>query len=287
MATRSSRLVEKPKNPMSDLALVGVYLFTHGIIESAKAISPSWRNELEITDAIQNIVDRGLRVEPHIVSGWWKDTGQVGDMLEANRLILDVQRRRIDGDVDDESIIDGRVVIEAGAKVVRSTVRGPAVIGAGSVIEDACVGPYSAISDNCHVSHAEIEHSILWEGSSIRDLDARVESSLIGREVSIGRTDEKPRAYRFILGELVNHRADVKSVATTLPGLIVVEPTRCTATPAASFWRATARTASPSWVSPSGGCRTTTPARHVGSSGACTSRCRPVRRNSCGACAAR
>lgn len=195
------RLVEKPKNPTSDLALVGVYLFTHAIIESAKAITPSWRNELEITDAIQDMVDRGLRVEPHIVSGWWKDTGQVGDMLEANRLILDVQRRRIDGDVDDESIIDGRVVIEAGARVVRSTVRGPAVIGAGTVIEDAYVGPYSAISDNCHVSNAEIEHSILWEGSSIRDLDARVESSLIGREVSIGRTDEKPRAYRFILGD--------------------------------------------------------------------------------------
>jgi len=195
------RLVEKPKHPTSDLALVGVYLFTHAIIESAKAIKPSWRNELEITDAIQNMVDRGLRVEPHIVNGWWKDTGQVGDMLEANRLILDVQRRRIDGEVDDESIIDGRVVIEAGAKVVRSTVRGPAVIGAGTVIEDAYVGPYSAISDNCHVSHAEIEHSILWEGSSIRDLDARVESSLIGREVSIGRTQEKPRAYRFILGD--------------------------------------------------------------------------------------
>jgi glucose-1-phosphate thymidylyltransferase len=195
------RLVEKPKNPTSDLALVGVYLFTHAIIESAKTIKPSWRNELEITDAIQNLVDRGLRVEPHIVSGWWKDTGQVGDMLEANRLILDVQRRRIDGEVDDESIIDGRVVIEAGANVVRSTVRGPAVIGAGTVIEDAYVGPYSAISDNCYVSHAEIEHSILWEGSSIRDLDARVESSLIGREVSIGRTEEKPRAYRFILGD--------------------------------------------------------------------------------------
>lgn len=195
------RLVEKPKNPVSDLALVGVYLFTGALMESAKAIAPSWRNELEITDAIQHMVDRGLRVEPHIVTGWWKDTGQVVDMLEANRLILDVQRRRIDGEVDAESIIDGRVVIESGARIIRSTVRGPAVIGAGTIIEDAYVGPYSAISDNCHVSRAEIEHSILWEGSSIRDLDARVESSLIGREVSIGRTDEKPRAYRFVLGD--------------------------------------------------------------------------------------
>ncbi len=195
------KLVEKPKHPTSDLALVGVYLFTPAILDSAKAIQPSWRNELEITDAIQNMVDRGLRVEPHVVSGWWKDTGQVGDMLEANRLILDVQKRRISGEVDAESIIDGRVVIEEGARVTRSTVRGPAIIGARTVIEDAYVGPYSAISSDCFVSHAEIEHSILWEGSSIRDLDARVESSLIGREVSIGRTDEKPRAYRFVLGD--------------------------------------------------------------------------------------
>lgn len=195
------RLVEKPKNPASDLALVGVYLFTSAIIESARSIKPSWRDELEITDAIQDMVDRGLRVEPHVVTGWWKDTGQVGDMLEANRLILDVQRRRIDGEVDGESIIDGRVVVEAGAKIIRSTVRGPAIIGSGTVIEEAYVGPYSAISSDCHVKHAEIEHSILWEGSSIIDLDARVESSLIGRGVSIGRTDEKPRAYRFVLGD--------------------------------------------------------------------------------------
>lgn len=198
---RVVRLVEKPKEPKSDLALVGVYMFTSKILESAKAIAPSWRNELEITDAIQHMVDRGLRVEPHVVSGWWKDTGQVGDMLEANRLILDVQETRIDGDVDAASVVEGRVVIEAGAKIVRSTVRGPAIIGAGTVIEDAYVGPYSAISAGCRVARAEIEHSILWEGSSISDLDARVESSLIGRQVQIGRTDEKPRAYRFVLGD--------------------------------------------------------------------------------------
>ncbi len=195
------RLVEKPKEPKSNLALVGVYMFTPAILDSAKAIKPSWRNELEITDAIQHMVDRGLRVEPHEVTGWWKDTGQVGDMLEANRLILDVQETRIDGEVDEESTVEGRVVIEKGARVIRSTVRGPAAIGAGTVLEDAYIGPYSAVSHDCTVVRAEIEHSILLEGSTVTDLDARIESSLIGRGVTIGRSDEKPRAYRFVLGD--------------------------------------------------------------------------------------
>ncbi len=198
---RVLRLVEKPKEPVSNLALVGVYMFTPAILDSAKAIEPSWRNELEITDAIQHMVDRGLRVDPHEVTGWWKDTGQVGDMLEANRLILDVQTTRIDGDLDDASSVEGRVVVEQGARLIRSTVRGPAVIGADSVIEDAYIGPYSAVSSDCTVVRAEIEHSILLEGSTVRDLDARVESSLIGRGVTISRTDEKPRAYRFVLGD--------------------------------------------------------------------------------------
>ena len=198
---RVLRLVEKPKEPVSNLALVGVYMFTPAILDSAKAIEPSWRNELEITDAIQHMVDRGLRVDPHEVTGWWKDTGQVADMLEANRLILDVQETRIDGELDDESSVEGRVVIEKGARLVRSTVRGPAVIGADTVIEDAYIGPYSAVSHDCTVVKAEIEHSIILEGSTVRDLDARVESSLIGRGVTICRTDEKPRAYRFVLGD--------------------------------------------------------------------------------------
>jgi glucose-1-phosphate thymidylyltransferase len=198
---RVVRLVEKPKEPKSDLALVGVYMFTPAIFESAKAIEPSARGELEITDAIQHLVDRGLRVDPHVVSGWWKDTGQLADMLEANRLILDVIPHRIDGDLDDESTVEGRVVIEAGARLVRSAVRGPAIIGAGALIEDSYIGPYSAVSAGCVVSRAEIEHSILLEGSEIRDLDARVESSLIGRGVTIVRSDAKPRAYRFLVGD--------------------------------------------------------------------------------------
>ena len=197
---RVVNLEEKPPAPKSDLALVGVYMFTPAILDAAKSIQPSARGELEITDAIQYLIDQGRRVEPHVVTGWWKDTGQVEDMLEANRLILDVIEPRVDGEIID-SDIEGRVVIEAGARLVNSHVRGPAVIGRDSVVENAYIGPYSSISTGCVVRRAEIEHSILLERVHVEDLDARVESSLIGRDVTITRTDAKPRAYRFVLGD--------------------------------------------------------------------------------------
>jgi glucose-1-phosphate thymidylyltransferase len=197
---RVTRLVEKPPEPKSDMALVGVYLFTKAILDSAKAISPSARGELEITDAIQHMIDRGLSVEPHEVTGWWKDTGRIDDMLEANRLILDVVLPRIEGDLVDTTV-EGRVVVERGARLVNSSVRGPAVIGAGAVIENAYIGPYTAISEGVVVRGAEVEHSILLHNSRIEDLDARVESSLIGRDVVIARSDAKPRAYRFMIGD--------------------------------------------------------------------------------------
>lgn len=197
---RVVNLEEKPPAPKSDLALVGVYMFTPAILDAAKSIQPSARGELEITDAIQYLIDQGRRVEPHVVTGWWKDTGQVEDMLEANRLILDVIEPRVDGEIID-SDIEGRVVIEAGARLVNSHVRGPAVIGRDAVVENAYIGPYSSISTGCVVRRAEIEHSILLERVHVEDLDARVESSLIGRDVTITRTDAKPRAYRFVLGD--------------------------------------------------------------------------------------
>jgi glucose-1-phosphate thymidylyltransferase len=197
---RVVRLVEKPPRPRSDLALVGVYMFSPAIMESAHAIRPSGRGELEITDAIQHLIDRGLQVEPHEVTGWWKDTGRIDDMLEANRLILDVLEPRVEGELTDTSL-EGRIVIEPGARLVRSSVRGPAIIGAGALVEDAYIGPYSAISPGVVVRRAEVEHSILLEDSRLEDLDARVESSLIGRGVTIARTAEKPRAYRFMVGD--------------------------------------------------------------------------------------
>jgi glucose-1-phosphate thymidylyltransferase len=197
---RVRRLVEKPSEPATDLALVGVYMFTPGVHDAARAISPSARGELEITDAIQHLVDNGLRVEPHIVRGWWKDTGRLEDMLEANRLILDNLIERIDGELTD-SQVDGRVVIEAGARLERTRVRGPAVIGAGAVLKDCYVGPYSSIGEGCTITNAEVEHSILLSGCTVCDLDGRMESSLLGRNVTVRRGERQPRAYRFMVGD--------------------------------------------------------------------------------------
>jgi glucose-1-phosphate thymidylyltransferase len=197
---RVSRLVEKPSEPKTDLALVGVYMFTSAILAAARSIEPSDRGELEITDAIQALVDGGSRVDPHIVHGWWKDTGQVHDMLEANRLILDELSERLEGELID-SRVEGRVAVEPGARLERATVRGPAVIGAGARIVDAYIGPYTAIGAGVTIERAELEHSIVLEGSEVRDLDHRIEASLIGRNARIGRGPSLPRAHRFVVGD--------------------------------------------------------------------------------------
>jgi glucose-1-phosphate thymidylyltransferase len=198
---RVIRLVEKPKEPKSNLALVGVYMFGSAIFDAVKAITPSFRQELEITDAIQQLIDRGLPVRPHIVEGWWKDTGKLEDMLEANRLILDTMERRIDGTVDAESRIEGKVVIEEGATIERSVVRGPAIIGAGAKVTAAYIGLFTAIGDRAEIRETEIEHSIVLEGAIINGLAARIEDSLIGRNVRIYRLPVRPSAYRFMLGD--------------------------------------------------------------------------------------
>jgi len=195
------RLVEKPKEPIGDLALVGVYMFGPDVFESVNRIKPSFRNELEITDAIQDLIDRGLTVRPHIVEGWWKDTGKLEDMLEANRLILETFERRIEGSVDAESRVEGKVVIEKGAVIERSVIRGPAIIGRGARIVHAYVGPFTSIGNEVDIQDTEIEHSIVLEGSSLRDLANRVIDSLIGRNVRIWREPVKPSAYRFMLGD--------------------------------------------------------------------------------------
>ncbi len=197
---RVVRLVEKPREPATDLALVGVYMFTAAVHDAARAIAPSPRGELEITDAIQYLVDAGMRVEPHIVRGWWKDTGRLEDMLEANRLILDNLSERVEGELID-SQVDGRVVIEPGARLERTTVRGPAIIGADARLSDCYVGPYTAIGERCTISNSEVEHSILLAGCTVCDLDGRMESSLLGRNVTVRRGDRQPRAYRFMVGD--------------------------------------------------------------------------------------
>jgi glucose-1-phosphate thymidylyltransferase len=195
------RLVEKPSAPMSDLALVGVYMFGPEIFDSVRRIQPSFRNELEITDAIQDLIDHGHVVKPHIVDGWWKDTGKLDDMLEANRLILETLERRVDGTVDGVSRIDGKVVVEAGARIEGSVIRGPAIIGTNARIIESYVGPFTSIMSDVEIRKSEIEHSIVLEGSSITNLATRVEDSLIGKNVRISRQEVMPSAYRFMLGD--------------------------------------------------------------------------------------
>jgi glucose-1-phosphate thymidylyltransferase len=194
------RLVEKPDDPPSDLALVGVYLFGPTIHQAVRAIKPSGRGELEITDAIQWLLDNGHRVAHQVVDGWWIDTGKLDALLEGNRLILETLEQRVDGAVDVESRIEGRVVICEGAEVVASTIRGPAIIGSGTRIEHSFVGPFTSIAERCVVLRSEIEHSVILEDSRIVDIP-RVEDSLIGKQVVVTRSARRPRANRFMLGD--------------------------------------------------------------------------------------
>jgi glucose-1-phosphate thymidylyltransferase len=195
------RLTEKPPEPKSDLALVGVYMFDDHIFEAVKAIKPSWRNELEITDAIQWLIDNGLSVHPHIVKGWWKDTGKIEDMLEANRTVLDTYEREVRGTCGTDCSIEGKVVVEEGAEITASVVRGPAIIGKNAKIEHAFIGPYTSIGSGCELEHCEIENSIVLENSTITNVNGRIEASLIGKNVKIGKTHRKPIAYRFMVGD--------------------------------------------------------------------------------------
>jgi glucose-1-phosphate thymidylyltransferase len=195
------RLIEKPKDPPSNLALVGVYLFTSSIFEAARSLQPSWRGELEITEAIQKLIDDKRPVQSEVVRGWWKDTGQLADMLEANRLVLEELETSLDGEIDDASRVEGRVVVEAGATLTRSVVRGPAVIAAGACIEDAYIGPYTSIGEEVHIRRSEVEHSIILSGSVVEDLGTRMEASLLGRNVKLTRSDGVPKTLRLLVGD--------------------------------------------------------------------------------------
>ena len=198
---RVVRLEEKPKQPRSDLALVGVYLFTSSIFDAVRAIQPSPRGELEITDAIQHLISTGRNVRSHVIHGWWKDTGRVEDLLEANRIVLADLTTRIDGTVDAASAIEGAVHIGAGTVVERSRLRGPLVIGAGAHIADAYVGPFSAIADGVKLEKCEIENSIVLDNSQVHAITGRIESSLIGRDVVVTASAARPSAHRLMLGD--------------------------------------------------------------------------------------
>ena len=193
-------LVEKPKQPRSDLALVGVYMFRPVIHDAVRAIKPSARGELEITDALQWLIDEGRDVRPHLVTGYWKDTGRLEDMLECNRKVLESVEPVVGGTVDADSVLIGRVVVEPGAVVERSVVRGPAIIGRDTVLRDTYVGPFTSIYFGCLLEDTEIEHSIVLEQSTIRGV-GRIEDSLIGKEVEVSPSTALPRAHRLMLGD--------------------------------------------------------------------------------------
>ena len=198
---RVVRLEEKPKQPKSDLALVGVYIFDRNIFDVIENLKPSARGELEITDAIQGLIDRGFVVKHRVVSGWWKDTGKLEDVLEANRLVLDSLETAVRGEVDDDSELHGRVVVESGARVINSVIRGPVVIGEDCVIENSYIGSYTSIDHGARIVGSEIEHSVVLAEAVVENLGVRVEGSLIGRNAVVKRDGRKPSAYRFMIGD--------------------------------------------------------------------------------------
>ncbi|MCY3632622.1 MAG: glucose-1-phosphate thymidylyltransferase [bacterium] len=193
-------LVEKPADPPSNLALVGVYIFDSTIHEAVRAIEPSARGELEITDAIDWLIQSGHRVSHQMLEGWWIDTGKKDPLLECNRLVLDTVIRRVDGAVDDSSKVEGRVVVSEGAKIVNSTVRGPAVIGADTCIENTFIGPYTSIGGECEITDAELDHSVVLDGCRIEGV-SRITDSLIGQHVQVTHSPERRRVVRLMLAD--------------------------------------------------------------------------------------
>ncbi|NTU71281.1 MAG: glucose-1-phosphate thymidylyltransferase [Coriobacteriia bacterium] len=195
------RLIEKPVDPPSDLALVGVYLFDRRIFEAVNAIEPSARGELEITDAIQWLIDNGRTVRPHVIDGWWKDTGRLEDMLEANRIMLDTLEPVQLSELGAEAVLHGRVGVGADTVIENSVVRGPAIIGAGCEIRDAYIGPYSSVGDGCKVIGSELEHSILLAGSRVENIGSRLADSLLGVNAVVRRAPGAVTAARVMIGD--------------------------------------------------------------------------------------
>lgn len=198
---RIIRLVEKPKNPPSDLALVGIYMFDKHIFDAVNAIQPSWRGELEITDAIQWLVENGYDVHPYVHRGWWIDTGKREDLLEANDLVLEEIDYEIEGYVDRDSQVGRRVRVQRGAEVINSVVRGPSIIGENARIVNSYIGPFTSIHHDVLIENSEIEHSVVLENSRIEDIETRIQDSLIGRQVQINKSPIKPKALKLTLAD--------------------------------------------------------------------------------------
>jgi glucose-1-phosphate thymidylyltransferase len=193
-------LEEKPAEPKSDLALVGVYMFTPCVHAAVRSLQPSWRGELEITEAIQRLIDDGRKVASTTISGYWKDTGNVTDMLEVNRMVLETVEPLRRGVVQPGCELIGRVVIGEGAEVSGSRIVGPAIIGAGARVANSYIGPFTSVAEECAITDSEIEYSIVLRGASIRGV-RRIEASIIGRDVEVTPAPRVPKAHRLILGD--------------------------------------------------------------------------------------
>jgi len=194
-------VVEKPSEPKTNFALVGAYLFTPQIHRAIAQIKRSWRGELEITDAIQRLIDTGSKVESHILTGWWLDTGKKDDLLEATRVVLDgLLRRDIKGEIDSQSRIVGRVEIRDGARIQNSVVEGPVSIAEDCEIRNSFIGPFSSIGTGTVIEDSSVKHSIILEGCHIHRIE-RLEDSLIGKRVEINRETVEPGAMRIFVGD--------------------------------------------------------------------------------------
>ncbi len=198
---RIVKVEEKPTNPKSDFAVTGIYLYDHNIFEAVNNIEMSDRGELEISDAHQYLIDKGLEVSYSEITGWWKDTGKPRDLIEANRLVLDNVERKIEGKVDDNSVIQGRVSIAKSAEIVNSQIRGPVIIGEGVKIKDSYIGPYTSLDKDTHVKNSELEFSIIMEEVKIYNQTSRLENSILGKNAAVAKSVRKPAANKFIIGE--------------------------------------------------------------------------------------
>jgi glucose-1-phosphate thymidylyltransferase len=194
-------LEEKPKKPKSDYALVGVYMFTSSIFAATAQIKPSWRGELEITDAIQYLIENDFVVNSHIVDGWWKDTGKLEDMLDANRMILTGMATRVESKQLEDSEIHGHVHLDDDVTVRGCVLRGPCIIGAGSKIVNSYIGPFTSIGPESHIENSEVENSIILSNCTIKDIGSRLDRSLIGRNVQVTKSDKPPKSYRLMVGD--------------------------------------------------------------------------------------
>ncbi|NLG08159.1 MAG: glucose-1-phosphate thymidylyltransferase [Deinococcales bacterium] len=197
---RITRLVEKPADPPSTLAVAGVYVFDSAIHAMIEGLEPGAKGEYQITDAIQRLIEAGEPVAPVEVSGWWKDTGKPEDILDANRLLLMRAKRDVKGTVDGAQLI-GEVVIEEGAVVRDTTIFGPAIVGAGAEVVGAYIGPFTAIGEECVIHNAEIEYSVVGARTTIQGVGPRLQASLIGEDVRIGGHRGRPSTHRLVVGD--------------------------------------------------------------------------------------